>query len=230
MTELFTFNIFGSTNSQEYDILFHVPEIIKDQNMSNLFCMGISYFIELNDKNKRIVLCTTKNGIINKVSIGLPDELNNSLFYTYALHKQYHPCLVNRSVKRNIPAKIKLVIKEILRILSETQYKQKILPVINKEFNEQYEVFKSLELDNLSFLFNIESEDQIDTKVKTFKQAAIFELMQCIGLLDNIEIYTAMECYYQYNILVWDDISLNEIKNKLVEKIEKEKFLVNNDI
>lgn len=217
--QFFSYNIFGSTNSQEYDILFHVPEIPHNKEMCKLVCLAIGEMIELNDKVKRVTLCTIKDGIIIKTSEGLADEYNNNLYYTYSLHRQYAECLVDRPVVRAIHAKLEKVIGDILNILEKTQYRQKILPIDMDNFEEKYNLFKELDLDNVSFGFNqLDGEDYEDSYA-LFKQAAAFEMIQIIGLYENIEIYTAIDAYNYYNIPVWSDsVSLNDIRNLLIGK------------
>lgn len=214
--QFFNYNIFGSTNSQEYDILFHVPEIPKHKDFNKIICLSIGEMIELHDKAKRITLCTIKNGIITKTSDGLPDEYNNNLFYTYSMHRQYADCLVERPVTRNIQAKLEKVVQDILNILSQTQYRQKILPIIDSTFEEQFSIFNELDLNNVSFGFN-QLEDGEDSNM-LFRQAASFEMLQVIGLYENVEIYTALEAFSKYGIAVWsNDINLNEIRARLLE-------------
>lgn len=220
--QFFNYNIFGSTNSQEYDILFHVPEIPKHKDMNKIICLAIGEMIELHDKTKRVTLCIVKDGIITKTSDGLADEYNNNLFYTYSLHKQYTECLVNRPITRNIHAKLEKVVLDILSILEKTQYRQKILPLANATFEEKLKVFKELDLNNISFGFNqLDGEGYEDSHI-LFKQAASFELIQTIGLYDGIEIYTALDAYKHYDIPIWaETLDLNEIKNFLLEKKEQ---------
>ena len=110
------FYLFGSENSIDYDILVDIENIPKNIDEAHQITKNFNNKLALIFPDKKINanLFTIKgNTIINSFK-GLPDEINNSLFYTYKFHKQYFENPIKFPVERDLNEKILRVARTLL--------------------------------------------------------------------------------------------------------------------
>ena len=65
------------------------------------------------------------------------DEVNNSLYYTYNLHKQDFPLIIKGPVERDIFRKDIRAVRGILSTLSRTQYRSDIKQSLKSGWNKR---------------------------------------------------------------------------------------------
>ena len=122
------FYIFGSENSQDYDVLVSVDNIPKNIDDAHNIC---KYFNDklskiLSDKPLNCNIGIFDNNKIIKVFKGTCDELNNVLYYTYKNHKQYYPNPISKIVERDVNEKILRVARFIITFYSRTHLRPEI--------------------------------------------------------------------------------------------------------
>lgn len=211
----------GSDDSLDEDIVI-VLEKIPDKKT----CIDIINNESNVDKN----IITIKNGIVKDVFMGKPDEINNSILYTYNMHNQEYPLLINRPVKRDLFLKSVRVNRFILTILSRSIYREKIKKSIKKGYFERINCMKEIDFNEVNY-----SELNKKMSEKDIIKNISFQLCQACGLIDGIEIYTKKDCikYFenQYNYIYRIDTSnffgLNELKDKLYEYMKGVLYIPN---
>lgn len=175
------YNVFGSENSIDKDIVVFLNSMPKTIEDSKKLCKKIENEMG-NDTNANLAFI--KDGIISKCFKGTPDEVNNSVFYTYVLHDQDFDLQVKKTIKRNVPLKIARSLRIILTLFSRTKYRKEIKKALKKEA-----------LDKLKVLEKIISFNDLDfnknglTNADIWKNIA-FQMIQTRALIEGKEIYT----------------------------------------
>lgn len=220
------YNIFGSSSSQDYDIMVRVPEVPKNKELCKTLCQAYETVLKdfYMDKDINVNICDVlidedDNTYIADVFKGTPDECNNSVLSTYLLHKQSCQLLVTKSVERNIPLKIARATRIILTFLSRTPFRAQIKQALKeKNFHTQYTILNN---------FNFDAVSASDLAAKNlsmydFKKKTAFQFCQVLGLLEGVEIYDKLDCYKMYGVPIWsNDIDLTALKELFFENFNK---------
>ena len=100
--------LFGSENSQDYDVLVECEYIPKNINEAHAICKAHNEALSLilTDKELNCNLITVRDNKIIDCFKGTCDELNNCLYYTYVNHTQFYPNPILSPVERDINEKI----------------------------------------------------------------------------------------------------------------------------
>jgi hypothetical protein len=225
------YNVFGSEDSQDYDIMIFIDEIPSIQ-ASKEMCLEMDSELQLMYRDKKINtnLAVIKDGIIVDVFKGTSDECNNSIFKTYHLHNQLCPLLINREVPRNVNLKLARSLRAILSFLSRTSFSNEVKKALKGNAVDKINTLENICFSSLTDL-NKNNQDIID-----FRKQVAFQMGQCRLLMNRIEVYTksgicihypCLSSYLYREISNGDDLEafkqifLSEVKNLDVENIKE---------
>ena len=223
------FYVFGSPSSADYDILVlvgNVPETYAAHEWCDEFTDELKNIFT--DKKINVNLGVMRDGIIVKVFKGTPDEVNNSVFMTYAMHKQKHPLGIMKLVPRDYHLKLLRTARVILSFLSRTKHRLIVKDALKGDLNDKIAVLKAIDLNTIKDL-----ADKNCTMQEFYKICA-FQFGQCFGLASGIEFYTKEAIAEKYpefkdalgrsNLLISDIIE--QAKRKFIVLLEQENGLV----
>lgn len=179
------FNIFGSESSIDYDIMVFLESIPSIQE-SKKICLDFEKELQpiLSDKKLNINLAVVKDGIITNVFKGTPDECNNSILETYNLHKQIHPIQINKSLPRDVPLKVARAIRIILSFMSRSEYRALVKEALRSDTKKRFQILEQIDISKIVDLGK-NNQDLIE-----FYKHVAFQLGQCLGLFQGVELYT----------------------------------------
>lgn len=166
--------IHGSEDSTDVDVIY-----VFDTLPSKLECKG---FCDGKGENGNIIVI--KNGVVVSAYKGSVDEVNNSLFDTYKLHKQTFPLLIEKRVERDIILKDIKVLRKILSALTRTKYRTEIKEALRGDWQAKASMLK--DIDYKSIDFSAIPKANKDDLLKSFA----FQIGQAIGLHEGVELYT----------------------------------------
>jgi hypothetical protein len=225
-----TFQVFGSENSTDLDCMVFLKDIPtknndrrsqayrksiqKSHDLCELYASEIKE-ITNTDKVVNVNICTLKNGVVHHVFKGTPDEVNNSCFLTYSLHKQYHPLQIERLVDRDIELKVLRTTRVLLSFLSRSKYRPDVKRALKGDIYEKIKVLNDIDLTNIDLNKNVSDEDYAKTMA--------FQLGQTIGLLEDNELYTKNSISETYPLL---KECIDRKRNDCILKIFLDKYLV----
>ena len=177
------FQIFGSENSLDYDVMVFVDEIPEIIDQSHTLCK--MYDVELSkiltDKQLNCNLAIVEDGFIVKVFKGTPDEVNNALFYTYDFHTQYHPLVVKAPIVREYDMKILRAYRNILSFFSRSHLRAVIKPALRGDLRDKIPVMKMIDFEVMKdFPGKKES-------IKDIYKVMAFQFGQLFSLVDGFE-------------------------------------------
>lgn len=178
--------IHGSEDSIDVDVIY-VFDKMPDFNECKKFCA-------MTEENRNII--TIEDGIVKECYIGTPDEINNALLYTYPLHEQEYPLLIERKVERDIMLKQIRAVRGILSILSRTQYRPQIKAALKGNWSERIACLKEIDLCEIDF-----SELGKQFSGTDFLKVIAFQIGQARGLLEGVELYTKFDIARKYKAL-----------------------------
>lgn len=178
------YNVFGSEDSVDCDVMVFV-DVIGSVAESKLELAKYADLIQpLYDKPVNVNLAIVSDGIVTEVFKGTPDEVNNSLFSTYHLHKQIHPRMVLRFVPRNPGIKALRSMRAILSFISRTQYRGPVKTALVGTATDKYELLRDIRLAHISDL------GHKNTNLIDFYKMLAFQMGQSFLLNFGIEAYT----------------------------------------
>lgn len=207
--------IHGSEDSIDIDV-FYVFDELPDFKFCQEFCNA-------KEENRNII--TMQNGVVDKCFKGTADEVNNGLYYTYHLHKQEHPLLVERLLERDVLHKDIRAFRGIFSYLSRTKYRQEIKYGLKSDWTTRIKILEQVDWS------------EIEDFGKTFSKKDIlkvyaFQLGQSLGLYDGIELYTKSTISERYpelrKYLYREDAGINDILiylDKFISKIKSYKVI-----
>lgn len=178
------YQIFGSADSLDVDILVFVDNIGTKEHSKKIIR---EFESKLQPKFKRDVNCNIgvlHNGVLTDVYKGTTDEVNNSLFYTYKLHKQPKHNFIKKTLVRDFDLKAIRVARIMLSFLSRTQHRKIVKVALKQHFSKQLECLLSIDFSH-KLIFNKPNQTETDI-YKTF----VFQLAQILASLKGIEVYT----------------------------------------
>jgi hypothetical protein len=177
------FQIFGSENSLDYDVMVFVDEIPEIIDQSHTLCKMYDAELSkiLTDKPLNCNLAIVEDGFIVKVFKGTPDEVNNALFYTYDFHTQYHPLVVKESIVREYDMKILRAYRNILSFFSRSHLRTVIKPALRGDLRDKIPVMKMIDFEVMKdFPGKKES-------IKDIYKVMAFQFGQLFSLVDGFE-------------------------------------------
>lgn len=184
------FNIFGSENSTDLDVLVFLNELPSLEVCKKL-CENFDELIESRyEYNKKVNsnLAIVKDGIITMVFKGSDGEVNNSLFTTYNYHAQIHPIQINRVIpwsEELTKLKVSRFLRIVLTFLSRTQYRNMVKSALKTgRPSERLLVLDSILLETISDF----KKNNLDN-IEIYKTIA-FQIGQTLGYMMGQELYT----------------------------------------
>lgn len=220
------FQIFGSENSNDYDVVVFVDSISKTIDVAHDECKKFNEQLSLilTDKVINSNMAVIQDGIVVDVFKGTNCELTNALFYTYHLHKQFHPLQITHTVERNMHEKIIRVARGILSFYSRSEFRAEIKPALKGDLILKRAVLEKIDL-SIYYDFRGKKERQID-----IKKIIAFQYAQLFSLIDGFEkdSYTKNGCAKNYPDLApflnreeSDIIVLEKYKQRLLKTIDE---------
>ena len=173
--------IHGSEDSIDIDV-FYVFNELPDFKSCQEFCAN-------KEENRNII--TIKDGVIDQCFKGTVDEVNNGLYYTYRLHKQEYPLLIERLLERDILLKDIRAFRGIFSYLSRTKYRQEIKDGLKSDWTTRIKILEQIDWND------IEDFGKTFNKIDILKVYA-FQLGKSLGLHEEIELYTKSSISKQY--------------------------------
>lgn len=232
------FQIFGSENSQDYDIMVFVDNIPDNIDEAHQICKKYNHQLStiLTDKPLNCNLAVAEDGYIIDVFKGTPDEVNNALYYTYDSHKQYFPNIVKEPIGRDSDVKILRAIRGILSFFSRSYLRPQIKRALRGDLREKIPVARMIDFTKMKE-FPGKKESMSDIyKVISFQFGQLFSLIDGHesesytknGIINN---YPDLEPMLNRKTLSEKDMeTLNKYKNRLLniteDRIDKMKSLV----
>lgn len=204
------FNIYGSENSRDIDIMVVVEKIGNVEEAKKTIESYSAILTPLFDKPLDVHLITVENGVVIDCSHGSIDEINNSLYDTYNLHNQSCEAVITRKVDRNVILKYTRAIRSILTFYSRVPELRPIIkPALKGTLKNRIDALKHIDVNIYSPLGRNKEIDDI------YKVIA-FQISQALGLFESKEIYTKTDAYALYPelkpYLCRDYTSLNDLQ------------------
>jgi hypothetical protein len=219
------FYIFGSKSSLDTDVMVILDKIgsIQDNKMTTL--RAVNYLSQNYDfdKDLNINLATIKNGVIDSVHKGTPDEVNNSLLVTYKNHKQYFKLDIKKKVKRDIQTKTIRCLRIMLSFLSKTGSRNVIKKALLGDGFDKAELLKSIDISVITDL-NKQSVSFLD-----YVKSMAFQMGQTLALNNGEELYSKESIAKKYPELKpyldrdYESLdALEDFKNKFLNSLDIE--------
>lgn len=180
--------IYGSGNSVDVDILYVVdklPETIKE---CKDFCN------EYKNENENLNIGVITNGVLSECFKGTTDELNNSIYHTYNLHRQDDRLMIERTVERDVFLKIIRAVRSILSHFSRSQLRTTIKNALKSSWEDRMVALRDIANEDS---FDFDSLNNNMTKYDILKLVA-FQIGQTKALIDGNELYTKDEVSNKY--------------------------------
>ncbi|NPV13134.1 MAG: hypothetical protein HPY57_15310 [Ignavibacteria bacterium] len=193
------FQIFGSKSSEDYNVMIFVDKIPQTDEAKQL-CEKWNkklYFTFLDTsmpiKKINCNLAVLKDGIIVEVFKGISDEINNSLYLTYNLHKQFHEQQITKLVDRDVDIKIMRSARFMLMNLSYTQHRFEVKKALKGNFVEKIKVLDIIDLSKIDDL-----GQNVGLKWVDYLKSMSFQIGQSLALTDGVEVYSKEEIADRY--------------------------------
>lgn len=173
------FYIFGSENSQDYDIIVSVDEIPQNIDAAHNIC---KYWNEklsktLTDKPLNCNLGVFKDGNLIDVFKGTVDELVNVIYYTYDNHKQFYPNPILKPVVRDVDEKILRVARFLITFYSRTHLRTQIKSALRGNLKDKLEVLKLIDYTQMNEFPGKKEKYEDIMKVIAFQFGQVFSLI-----------------------------------------------------
>lgn len=222
------YQIFGSENSLDYDIVIFIDSIPSTIDESHMLCKKYNSELSLihSDKVVNSNLAVVKDGFIVDCFKGTIDELNNSLFYTYKNHTQPYPLQITSVLERNIDKKILRVCRGILSFYSRTDMRDKVKPALRGDLRIKIPVLKDIDFTKMLEFPNKKESIKDIYKVISFQFGQLFSLLdgfesESYTKSDIIKNYPKLSNMLNRSELTPDDLNyLNESKTRLLNIID----------
>lgn len=149
---MFKFYLFGSENSQDYDILVEVDSIPQDIDKAHAICKDFNAKLQIiyPDKEINSNLISIQNNQLINCSKGTLDELTNCLFYTFNLHEQKFENPILEPTQRDLNEKILRVSRFIITFYSRTELRSQIKPALKGNLIKRLEVLKKIDFQSMT--------------------------------------------------------------------------------
>jgi hypothetical protein len=179
------YQLFGSENSLDIDVVFFVEEM--PETIAEKLLLSKKYGQLLIDKFPEKIINTNlakiSNGYLIDVYKGTTDELNNALFYTYDLHEQEYKKQIDILLIRDINLKFLRSCRMILSFLSKTKYRTLIKEALNGDIHQKIITLERIDLNCITDFGKGQNSVEI-------KKTIAFQLGQILALENGKELYT----------------------------------------
>lgn len=193
------FNIHGSEDSLDIDVFVEVDDHWMNPNHKPNILVAectrlagpVAGLIGVQENLVNCNICVVRDGVIVWCAKGDATESNNALLRTYSLHRQQKfPCFVQRTVERNVNAKIHRAVRGVLGTFTRTQYRVEVKACLRSKvaLRERVRVLKGLDLSDLVWESSVDNAMIVDE----LKRAA-FQTGQLLLLLRGVEVFTKSE-------------------------------------
>ena len=160
--------MFGSEDSTDLDTLY-VVDAIPPMQEARRWCRSP-------DENRNLIVVS--DGLVRDCFKGSPDETNNALFETHALHPQQHPCPVTRLLPRVVPLKAVRAIRVVLSLLSRTPLRVPLKAALTSHDQaHRQRALAQIDFTSLSFSADV-------------AKSIAFQLGQLLALIGGQALYT----------------------------------------
>ena len=177
------FYIFGSENSQDYDVLVAVDYIPDNINEASDICKAYNVKLSkiLTDKPLNCNIGVFNDDTLTDVYKGTVDELINCLYYTYNNHKQFYPNPIKYPSNRDINEKILRVARFLITFYSRTTLRTKIKAALRGDLKQKLSVLKEIDYVEMT---DFPGKDE---KKEDIYKVVAFQLGQLFSLIDGKE-------------------------------------------
>lgn len=201
---------FGSSDSLDLDLMICLTNV--DKQLTLNYCKSLcSYFDDIYsniyDKEVNSNLCVINNGVVVWVYKGTVDEVNNSLYYTA------RPKIISELLPRNKELKIIRCTRSILQLLSRSKYRTEVKKALkSNNILTHIDTLKSID-------FNVEF-DLVKENWIEFRKTIMFQMIQTLSLIDDIEIYEKSQAVDLYDgvVEVYNCIYRKQENNTIISK------------
>ena len=223
------FYIFGSEDSQDYDVLVSVDNIPQNIDEAHNICKYYNDKLSstlLSGKELNCNLGIFKDGKLIKVFKGTVDELNNVIYYTYDNHKQFYPNPINEPTNRDIDEKILRVARFIITFYSRTELRSQIKSALRGDLKQKLEVLKKIDFVKMIDFPGKKEKFEDIYKVIAFQFGQVFSLIDGYesdsytknGIIKN---YPDLKNFLKRNPLNMSDLEvLNKYLKRFIDLIE----------
>ena len=173
------FYIFGSENSQDYDIIVSVDEIPENIDAAHNICKYWNDKLSkiLTDKPLNCNLGVFRDGKLVDVFKGTVDELVNVIYYTYNNHKQFYPNPISEPVIRDVDEKILRVARFLITFYSRTHLRTQIKAALRGDLNQKLKVLKLIDFTKMTDFPGKKERYEDIWKVIAFQFGQVFSLI-----------------------------------------------------
>jgi len=173
------FYIFGSENSQDYDIIVAVDDIPQNIDAAHNICKYWNDKLSkiLTDKPLNCNLGIFENDTLKKVFKGTIDELINVIYYTYDNHKQFYPNPILKPVDRDVDEKILRVARFLITFYSRTHLRTQIKSALRGNLKDKLEVLKLIDYSQMNEFPGKKEKYEDIWKVTAFQFGQVFSLI-----------------------------------------------------
>lgn len=178
------YNIFGSEDSVDCDVMFFVPAIGSVAESKALIATLSEELQKTQEKKVNGNLAVVSNGAVIEVFKGTADEVNNSLLTTYDYHHQEFPSQVMQHLPRDAGMKSLRSMRAILSFMSRTMYRGPIKAALTGSAVDKHSLLKEIVL-----ALKLDLGHKNITQVDFYKMAA-FQMGQSYLLNTGVEVYT----------------------------------------
>ncbi len=177
------FYIFGSENSQDYDVIVSVDSIPQNIDAAHNICKYWNDKLSkiLTDKPLNCNLGIFTNGTLVDCFKGTVDELINCIYYTYQNHKQYYPNPITNPIVRDIDEKILRVSRFLITFYSRTNLRPQIKAALRGDLKLKLNILRQIDFIKMTD-FPGKKE-----KVEDIYKVIAFQFGQVFSLIDNHE-------------------------------------------
>ena len=195
-----TYNIFGSENSLDYDIMVFVediPSIVMCKKLCKEYEEELSKVFT--DKPIDVNLAVVKDDMIVDVYKGFPAECNDMIYWTYKRHikHQRHMKMVTKEVgltEDYIQTKVARTVRILLSSLSRTKYRPMIKKALKGTFMDQLCILQMIRLEGIYSLHDKHSNEDV-------RKNLAFQIGQCLGVLEGMQLFSKSSIGAHYCVL-----------------------------
>jgi hypothetical protein len=173
------FYIFGSENSQDYDIIVSVDHIPQNVEAAHNICKEWNTRLSkiLTDKPLNCNLGVFKDGNLVDVFKGTVDELVNVIYYTYGNHKQFYSNPITKPNDRDVDEKILRVARFLITFYSRTTMRTQIKAALRGDLKLKLAVLKQIDYTTMTDFPGKHERTEDIYKVIAFQFGQVFSLI-----------------------------------------------------
>lgn len=173
------FYIFGSENSQDYDIIVSVDSIPQNIDTAHNICKDWNEKLSkvLPDKPLNCNLGEFKDGKLVDVFKGTVDELINVIYYTYDNHKQFYPNPIDKPIERDVDEKILRVARFLITFYSRTDLRPQVKAALRGDLKLKLGVLKQIDYTTMTDFPGKKERLEDIYKVIAFQFGQVFSLI-----------------------------------------------------